>query len=244
MVYCNSSVQKVCPAFPHILSLVTIIALFFLEMWQLPCLCFRVNANMHSCVTHVLNHRYSREMHLWQSEIITPPCRHLTLEPHPLSQAHTPHTSTRHSSCHIPAVFNFLEKKYNEKWHRGGGKDTMQQATFRLITTTNLNENAAENNTTDCSWQSLGTSSLFLFSLRCTAVCHNIASFPMKTSKCHTVTSPLAPWPPAGILCQRDKQSLDTFQPLSEQKNHRKRSGTCHISLPRNYSAPYVSGWG
>lgn len=49
---------------------------------------------------------------------------------------------------------------------------------------------------------------------------------------------------PAGILCQLDKQSPDTLQDLSEQKKHRKRSGTCHISLPRNYSAPYVSGWG
>lgn len=91
--------------------------------------------------------------------------------------------------------------------------------------------------------QSYGTSFLFLFSLRCTAVCHNITSFPMKTNKCHTVTSPLAPWTPAGILCQSDKQSPDTSQPLSEQKNRRKRSGTCPISLPRNYSVPYVSGW-
>lgn len=107
-----------------------------------------------------------------------------------------------------------------------------------------LNEREADNSNTNYSWQSLGTSSLFLFSLRCTAVCHNIASFPMKTNKCHTVTSPLAPWTPAGILCQSDKQSPDTSQALSEQKNHRKRSGTCPVSLPRNYSVPYVSGWG
>lgn len=38
---------------PHTLeiSLVTIIALFFMKLQQLLSLCFRVNANTHSCVT-------------------------------------------------------------------------------------------------------------------------------------------------------------------------------------------------
>lgn len=135
--------------------------------------------------------------------------------------------------------------RHPSRW--GQRQNVIGHVTFKqkatLSTITMLNKYAAENNTTYCSWQSLGTSLRFLFSLRCTAVCHNIASFLMKTSECHTVTSPLAPWTPAGILCQSDKQSPDTSQPLTEQKKHRKRSGTCHISLPRNYSAPYVSGW-
>lgn len=54
---------------------------------------------------------------------------------------------------------------------------------------------------------------------------------------CHFPSRTLTPHPPPCILCQRDKQSLDTSQPFSEQKNHRKRSD----AWQKYYRAPYVS---
>lgn len=45
---------------------------------------------------------------------------------------------------------------------------------------------------------------------------------------CHFPSRTLTPPPPTPrILWQRDKQSLDTSQPFSEQKNHRKSLDAC-----------------
>lgn len=41
-------------------------------------------------------------------------------------------------------------------------------------------------------------------------VCHNISSFPRKTTLFHAVTSCLAPWHHRGVLCQCDEQPPDT----------------------------------
>lgn len=151
-------------------------------------------------------------------------------------QAHTPHTSTWHLICCIPAVFSNLHSKRDEKSHRGGGWQRRNAlALMKML-------------------QKIKPSLLQLTAFRdvitvpvLVAVHSRVSSYRLipyenkQVPRCHF---PYCTLTPAGILCQRDKQSPDTLQDLSEQKKHRKRSGTCHISLPRNYSAPYVSGWG
>lgn len=133
-------------------------------------------------------------MHLRQYEIVKSQphlCLSLTWTTSP-HQTHALQTSKWRCICSILVIKvpHALVRTRDVKTHTEMQAKTVYQAPFHLYRWV-----LTESNSTYYSWQPSGTSLLFLFSLRCTAVCHNIASFPMKTSKCHTVTSPLAPWP-------------------------------------------------